>query len=142
MEALDLFNPEIAFSATDDKEIFSLIHLARKGIGFSVFIAFAEKIPFDLNEWSSFLHISERTMQRYKKEERTFDTLQSEKILEIALLYKRGIEVFGENIKFNRWLDTENLALGRIKPKDLFDSSFGLNLLNDELTRLEHGILA
>lgn len=142
MEAIDLFSSKLSYSAIDDQNIMSLINLVRSGIKFPVFVNFMEKSPFDLAEWSGFLHVSERTMQRYKKEERTFDALQSEKILEIALLYKKGIEVFGDAEKFNSWLHTQNLALGKIKPKELFDSSFGISLLKDELTRIEHGILA
>jgi putative toxin-antitoxin system antitoxin component (TIGR02293 family) len=142
MEAIDLFSKNISYNAIDDQNIMSLIALVRQGIKFPVFVNFMEKSPFDLAEWSGFLHISERTMQRYKKEERTFDALQSEKILEIALLYKKGIEVFGNTINFNTWLNTLNLALGKIKPKELFDSSFGISLLKDELTRIEHGVLA
>ena len=142
MEAIDLFSSKLSYNAIDDQNIMSLINLVRKGIKFPVFVNFMEKSPFDLAEWSGFLHVSERTMQRYKKEERTFDALQSEKILEIALLYKKGIEVFGDTEKFNSWLHTQNLALGKIKPKELFDSSFGISLLKDELTRIEHGILA
>jgi putative toxin-antitoxin system antitoxin component (TIGR02293 family) len=142
METTDLLNPGIAYNAIDDNYILSLIAMVRKGIAFKVFVNFAEKSPFDLNEWSGFLHLSERTMQRYKKEGRTFDALQSEKILEIALLYKMGTGIFGNGDKFNLWLESENLALGKIKPKDLFDSTFGISLLKDELTRIEHGILA
>lgn len=81
-------------------------------------------------------------MQRYKREKRTFDSLQSEKILEIALLFKQGIEVFGNVEKFSLWLQTDNLALGKLKPKTLIDNSFGIHLLKDELTRIEYGVLA
>ena len=88
------------------------------------------------------MHVSERTMQRYQKEKRSFDSLQSEKFLEIVLLYKKGTEVFGTKEKFNSWIETENLALGKIKPKQLLDNTFGINLLKDELTRIEYGVLA
>lgn len=142
MKTIDLFDPKVSYSSIDDNYALSLIEIVRKGIEFSMFISFANKSPFSLNEWSAFLHLSERTMQRYKKEERTFEPLQSEKILEIALLYKKGIEVFGNREKFNSWLEIENLALGRVKPKELFDNSFGINLLKDELTKIEHGVLA
>jgi len=93
-------------------------------------------------DWSRFLHITDRTMQRYKKEMKSFDTIQSEKILQITLLYKKGIDVFGDKTKFDTWLISNNIALGNIKPKDLLDNAFGINLLNDELIRIEHGVLA
>jgi uncharacterized protein (DUF2384 family) len=68
--------------------------------------------------------------------------LQSEKIIEIALFYNKGVEVFGTAEKFNSWLETDNLALKKIKPKMLLDNSFGINMLMDELTAIEYGVLA
>ena len=142
MKRLDLFEPYISYNALDDKNAFSLMKILKDGIDFSVFLSFADKSPFSLDEWSDFLHLSERTMQRYKKEMRVFDAPQSERILEIAMLYKKGLEVFGNSNKFDSWLVTNNLALGNITPKQLFDNSFGINLIKDELTRIEHGVLA
>ena len=81
-------------------------------------------------------------MQRYKKEKRAFDPLQSEKIVEIAMLFKLGEEVFGSKVNFNTWLQTESLPLNKIKPIELIDNSFGIGLVKDELIRIEHGVLA
>jgi putative toxin-antitoxin system antitoxin component (TIGR02293 family) len=139
---MEIFDPLVTYGAIDDANALSLIQLIRQGIGFSAFDSFANKIPFSLNEWSGYLHLSERTMQRYRNEKRTFDPLQSEKIIEIALFYNKGVEVFGSTEKFNIWLETDNLALGKIMPKMLLDNSFGINMLKDELTRIEYGILA
>ena len=80
-------------------------------------------------------------MQRYQKEKKTFDPLYSEKILEILLLTRLGIEVFGNSEKFTSWLETKNMVLGSKKPKEFLDNTFGISLLKDELTRIEHGIL-
>jgi putative toxin-antitoxin system antitoxin component (TIGR02293 family) len=119
-----------------------LIDTMRKGIAFNAFNKIAEASPFSLDEWSGFLHLSERTIQRYKKEKKAFDPIHSEKILEITMLFNKGIAVFGEDMKFNTWLNSNNIALGNIKPKELLDSTFGITLLRDELTRIEHGVLA
>jgi putative toxin-antitoxin system antitoxin component (TIGR02293 family) len=119
-----------------------LINTSRQGIPFNTFTKMTEASPFSLDEWSAFLHLSERTIQRYKKEKKSFDPIHSEKILEITMLYNRGSEVFGTNEKFDTWLEAKNIALGGIKPKELLDSTFGIGLLNNELTRIEHGVLA
>ncbi|MCG2792561.1 MAG: DUF2384 domain-containing protein [Weeksellaceae bacterium] len=126
----------------DDGGIFQLINIAEKGISFKLFDSLVRKFPFSFQDWAGFLHISGKTLSRYQKEEKTFDTLQSEKILQIELLYKRGEEVFGSADYFLTWLQTENLALGKTKPQALIGSNFGISLLMDELTRVEHGILA
>lgn len=131
-----------SYNSVDDRDVFSIINTIKKGIKFSEFTSIAHNSPFSLVEWSGFLNISERTMQRYKKEKKAFDSDSSEKIIEITLLYKYGIEVFGNKEKFNSWLETKNLALGGITPKSLLDNTFGINLLKDELTRIEYGILA
>jgi putative toxin-antitoxin system antitoxin component (TIGR02293 family) len=142
MEAFELNDPLVSYSSIDDKSVYGIINLIRNGIRFPVFENFVEHSPFTMPEWSSFLHLSERTMQRYKKENSSFDSLQSERIVEIRLLYNYGQQVFGNTEYFNKWLETDNLVLGRIKPKMLLDSSFGINLLKDELSRIENGVLS
>lgn len=139
---LDIADKRISYNAIDDRDILHFINAVRLGISFSSFYNFAKKTPFDLNEWSAFLNMSERTMQRYKRESKSFDPIYSEKILQITLLYNLGIDVFEEKDKFNAWLATNNLALGGVCPKNLLDNTFGINLVKDELTRIEHGILA
>ncbi len=78
----------LSFSNVDDRDILGLINKIRLGIEYSLFANLVSKSPFSLTEWSHFLHLSERTMQRYKREKKTFDAVSSEKIVEIALLYK------------------------------------------------------
>lgn len=119
-----------------------LMQWVRGGIDFDMFQTMVSKFPFTSEEWSQFLHLSERTIQRYKKEEKNFDSLQSEKILQISLLYQRGVEIFGDKNNFNSWLSANNIALGNVKPKELLDNAFGIALLEEELTRIEHGVLA
>jgi len=139
---LNFLNKKISYDSVDDKDVLLIINRIRQGIEYSLFISIANKSPLSMQEWSNFLHISERTLQRYKKEKRTFDTLQSERILQIVLLIELGIDVFGTEEKFNNWLETENLALGKINPKELLDNAFGISLLKDELNRIGHGVLA
>jgi putative toxin-antitoxin system antitoxin component (TIGR02293 family) len=141
-KTFDISDKRISYSAIDDKDVIHFIKAVRNGFTFAIFYSFAKNTPFSLSEWSAFLNMSERTMQRHKREKRSFDPIYSEKILQITLLYNLGIEVFGNKEKFSAWLETQNLALGNIKPKELLDNSFGIGLLKDELTRIEHGVLA
>jgi len=127
---------------TTDIDVYALIQTVRDGLSYGIFQEWAASMPFSPAEWSAFLHLSERTLQRYKKEEATFDAPQSEKVLEIRLLFNRGTAVFEDKDNFATWLNASNVALGHVKPKDLLDSSFGINLLQDELTRIEQGVLA
>jgi len=126
----------------DDVGVFNLIDIAQKGISFKLFDGISKKFPFTMQDWADYLHISGKTLSRYQKDDKSFDVLQSEKILQIEMLYKRGEEVFGSSENFLIWLQSENVALGKTKPQDLLGSVFGISLLMDELTRIEHGVLA
>jgi len=86
---------KLAYNLVDDSNILNLIDTVRQGIKFSNFTELVKISPFNLTEWSDFLHLSERTMQRYKKEKTTFSNIHSEKILQITLLFNYGIDVFG-----------------------------------------------
>ncbi len=119
-----------------------LIYTTRQGISFDFFKEILNHIPLKLAEWGKFLNLSERTMQRYKKENKHFESIYAEKILEITLLYQAGEETFGSRDRFDQWLNIESTALGGVKPKSLLDSTFGINLIKEELIRLEHGVIS
>ncbi|MFI5135141.1 MAG: antitoxin Xre/MbcA/ParS toxin-binding domain-containing protein [Chitinophagales bacterium] len=137
-----LSESHITYRTADDKSVLALISTAREGILYSKFASLLQKSPFSLSDWTRFLHLSERTMQRLKSEKRAFDPVSSEKILELTMLYKLGNEIFGTKEKFTSWLNRKNAALGNVTPKELLDSSFGVDLVKDELHRIEHGVLA
>ena len=125
----------------EDDEI-NLANVVRDGLSYNYFSTLSDRIQVGVQEWADYLHISERTIQRYKKEGKVFDPIYSEKIILVELLYKKGIDVFGIEENFYTWMDTKSVALGGVKPKDMLDTSFGLTMVNDELGRIEHGIFA
>lgn len=125
----------------EDDEI-NLTNMVREGLTYNHFTTLSERIQIGMQEWADYLHISERTIQRYKKERKAFDPVSSEKIILVELLYKKGIDVFGIEENFYTWMDTKSIALGGVKPKELLDTSFGVTMVYDELGRIEHGIFA
>ena len=132
----------VSYNTLDDTRMINLIDTVRKGISFSLFLSLVDRSPFSIIEWSAFLHLSERTIQRYRKEKKRFDPIHSEKIVEITMLYNLGTEIFGDKVKFDSWLESDNIALGGQKPKAFLDNTFGIGLLKDELIRIEQGVLA
>lgn len=121
---------------------FDLLKAIEEGITYNHFKEFSEGIPFSMEEWSDFLHVSERTLMRYGKENKTFDTLPSQQIMEIAALFGLGSDIFGSIEAFSDYLDTRSLALGDRKPKEFLTSSVGIRIIKNELIRIEHGVLA
>jgi putative toxin-antitoxin system antitoxin component (TIGR02293 family) len=130
------------FGFSNERDILFLIKKSREGMKYTSFAKLQKEIPLKPADWSRILHLSERTLQRYKKEKIDFAPIYSEKIFEIKLLFRKGIEVFGMIENFSQWLHAKNIALGGIKPISLLDNTFGITLLNEQLTRIEHGVLA
>ncbi|UOE42078.1 DUF2384 domain-containing protein [Chryseobacterium suipulveris] len=130
------------YKSFDDRGIYRLIDIANKGLDFKTFSHIFNRFSFTLQEWADFLHISSKTLSRYQNDGKSFDTLQSERILQIQMLHSRGEEVFGNQENFTSWLNTQNIALGNVIPKTLLKTTFGIQLLMDELGRIEHGVLA
>ena len=57
-------------------------------------------------------------------------------------LNNRGTEVFGSLDQFEQWMDTVLIPFGNKKPKEFLGTPDGLNMILDELGRIEHGVLA
>ncbi len=132
----------ISFKSLDNQDVYSLIKSTRDGVDYDTFNNLSDKFPLNNSDWSRILNVSERTMQRYKIEKKRFDSIHSERILIIMLLFKKGVEVFESTDNFLKWLNSENVSVGGVKPIDMIDNSFGVNLIKDELIRIEYGVLA
>jgi putative toxin-antitoxin system antitoxin component (TIGR02293 family) len=143
-ESQTVKEPTVAYGykAIDDGGIYRLIDIVNEGIDYKTFSDIFGRFSFTMQEWAGFLHISGKTLSRYQNDQKSFDTLQSERIIQIEMLHSRGEEVFGSRKNFISWLDTENVALGNVVPKELLTTTFGIQLLADELGRIEHGVLA
>ena len=113
-----------------------------KDFNYKEFKKIADKVPFTQKEWSDILHISERTLHRYAKEDGNFNFSVTDRILQIDKVIKRGIEVFGNIDKFISWLKSNPYMLeGRLSLQSL--ASFeGINMILTQLGRIEHGLFA
>jgi len=116
-------------------------HLTKE-FTFNDFKKIAAKTDFTQKEWSDILHISERTLQRYAKENSAFSFSITDRILQIDKVLKRGFEVFGSYEKFLLWIrDNPYMLEGRLSLHSL--SSFeGISNILIQLGRIEHGIFA
>ncbi|AHF16608.1 type II RES/Xre toxin-antitoxin system antitoxin [Niabella soli] len=92
-------------------------------------------------EMAGIIHTSDRTLRRYAASQK-LNAEQSERIIELARLYTRGADVFDDIESFKIWMATPVDALGGKKPKVFLDTSMGIELLMEELGRIEQGIFA
>lgn len=102
----------------------------------------ADVIPFTQKEWSDVLHISERTLQRYSKDNSSFSFSVTDRILQIHKVIKKGLEVFGSSEKFISWLrNNPSMLEGNLSFQSLGNFE-GINRILTQLSRIEYGILA
>ncbi len=120
---------------------FELVNLARTGISKKSLLALAKKISLTIEEISTVLHISERTLQRYAPSA-LVRTEYADKAIELARLYERGTAVLGSEIEFNTWMRTPNHALNNEIPLTLLDTSIGFDLILQVLGRIEYGVFS
>jgi hypothetical protein len=77
-------------------------------------------VPFTQREWANILHLSERTLQRYSKDNSSFEGIYVDRILHIEQLINLGLETFVDAAAFYRWLHREKKILGRVLNFDLY----------------------
>ena len=85
---------------------------------------------------------SVKTFNNYKEKNTLFDPMVSEKLLRLFALYDKGASVFGNIDSFNKWMATPSYGLGEQVPQNLLDTITGIQLISDELGRIQHGDLA
>ena len=120
---------------------FDFISLIRKGISMKSLNHLMRVTGISSSEMADIIHTSDRTLRRYTSET-LLNPEQSERAIELASLYSRGEEVFGSSDAFKEWMNSTVLSIGNKKPKELLDTSIGIELLIDELGRIEYGVFA
>jgi DNA-binding transcriptional regulator YiaG len=102
------YNGEVKVTKTEEPEVIynrtvKIIPLL-KNFTYSEFKKIADKTPFTQAEWASILHVSERTLQRYAKNNGSFAPINAERALEIAQVINEGKKTFGKTELFYNWL--------------------------------------
>ncbi|MEN9448283.1 MAG: hypothetical protein RJA25_1573 [Bacteroidota bacterium] len=135
--------PYYAFSSTVFPFIDTqtLIQHSRTGIPMQRIIKYMNLYDISLKEMAAILNLSERTLQRYNKED-ILSKDASDRALHLQRLYTRGAEVFGTLDNFKNWMKSSILIFENEKPISFLDTIFGFELLEQELGRIEHGIFA
>lgn len=64
----------------------------------------------------------------------------SERIYELARLFGLGYEVFDSKEDFKKWLMTPSKTLGNKIPFELLDSSFGFEMVENEIIRIQYNV--
>ena len=92
-----------------------------------------------MKDMAVLLNLSYKTLSRKKRTD-VLSNLVSSLSIEIANTFAKGLAVFEDADRLNRWLHKENKALNGQKPFDLLNTPTGLKLVNQILGRIEEGV--
>lgn len=113
-----------------------------KDFTYSEFKKIADKSPFTQAEWAAILHVSERTLQRYAKNNSSFAPINAERALQIDKVLKEGKITFGKIENFYNWLKRDPYMLGGNLSFDALYSAHGIERVLTQLHRIQHGLFA
>lgn len=136
--------PAVAYhsSGTHPRSSLKLVHVSREGLSYTKFLIALGAFQFTKQQLSAMLHISDRTLERIHKENKRLSTPQTERILELSVLFEHGWSCFGDKLSFRKWLDDSYIPYGGVTPLSLLDTTQGIDLVHKALGRIAHGILA
>lgn len=100
----------------------------------------ARQVGFTQKEWAAILHLSEKTLQRYAKDNKSFEGIYVDRILQMQELIELGLETFTSPEALYRWLKRDKPVLGELLTFDSLKSSRGLQSVIDQIGRIQHGV--
>lgn len=102
----------------------------------------ADLVPFTQAEWANMLHLSERTLQRYAKNNSSFEGIYTDRILLLQEMIQLGLETFTDAQAFYRWLKKEKPVMGQTLNFASLYSDRGIQEIIDQLIRIQQGVYA
>ena len=109
---------------------------------FDEFKKIAANAPFSQAEWAALLHVSERTLQRYAKNNGSFAPINAERAVQIDKVLKEGKSTFGDVEKFYNWIKREPYALEGNLSFNSLTTYDGIQKVLTQLARIQQGLFA
>lgn len=109
---------------------------------FDEFKKIAANAPFSQAEWAALLHVSERTLQRYAKNNGSFAPINAERAVQIDKVLKEGKNTFGDVEKFYKWIKREPYMLEGNLSFNSLTTYDGIQKVLTQLGRIQQGLFA
>lgn len=120
----------------------ALIDRIRTGESRSRVDEIANRIGLTDREMAIILNLSERSLHR-QAADKPLDSNKTERLLLLESLIGHGLAVFDDRqAVFARWLRAPRPSLGNVAPVTLLDTLAGFGLVDDELSRIEEGMIS
>ncbi len=101
-------------------------------------------------DWKQLIHYTGSTEKEFEhilpasissmQKKAVYGKETSERIYELARLFGLGYDVFDSKDDFKQWLMTPSRSLGSKIPFELLDSSFGFEMVESEIVRIQYNV--
>lgn len=118
---------------------YTLIEKANQGVDIQRIDTFLQQSGLSKAELGQLLGIDPKTLDNYRKQNKTLDKLKSELLLKLSTLFALGENVFGSANEFRAWL---HLKAGEFKgtpPIHLLTTITGVTMVERQLERIAQG---
>ena len=112
--------------------------MSREGISMKALNKIQDYTSLTNKELSNILPISERQLARYKEDQILKKSIASH-LIQLVELFENVYDLFGEE-KFRKWIRTKIIAIGNNTPIELMDTPIGMQIVEDLIVRIEHGV--
>jgi putative toxin-antitoxin system antitoxin component (TIGR02293 family) len=124
------------------KNLNDMIEKIKKGLPAEAAVALSASLDLPLKTVAQIADISESTLARRRKKKARLKADESDRIVRIARLRDRTVDVFEDEQRANRWLKTPLRALGDNSPLKYAESELGAQEVMNLLGRIEHGVFS
>jgi putative toxin-antitoxin system antitoxin component (TIGR02293 family) len=115
---------------------------ARTGVLAKTAFDVAALLQLSADELADLLHTTTKTLRTYRTAKKRLGPAASEQVLKLLALARQGEEVFGTQAAFRRWLEKPAYGLDNQAPLALLETSGGIDLVADEVSRIAYGDFA
>lgn len=113
----------------------------KEGLGSQSITDLLEITGATQTQLAQILDLTEPTLRKHIKMGKELNTGLSEHIIELFELFDKGMDTFGSLEEFKNWLPQHNIGINA-KPIDILDTITGINIVMNELIRIDYGITA
>jgi putative toxin-antitoxin system antitoxin component (TIGR02293 family) len=116
----------------------SIVFSAQKGVSAKIFDDVV-KLFGNTDYMAEVVELTHKTINKYRTQNIKFSPIRSEIMLKLIALYQKGVSIFGTRDAFISWLAKPAYGIGGHVPLDLVKTSDGIDLITDELDRIQYG---
>ena len=125
-----------------DKGLMPVIEHQRAGIPAAAVQVISKKLDLSVDMLLVTLDLPRSTIKSRQASGKNLSAQEAERMVRAARIFKRAAEVFEGEEDARNWLKQPSRALGGKAPLSYMDTDAGYDVVDDELKRIEYGIVA